>query len=84
MSQTLLTPEMLAAFQAKGGQVKRLNTMSPVTGQIRFHMSAKRRELEEQGVPIDEMPHWCLTYEEKKARRLLPHQIRADQRKKGK
>lgn len=69
------TQQLVQQFLERGGEVKRLNTMSPVSGAIRYNMAAKRRELEEQGVPVDDMPHWCMTYHEKKARGLLPYQV---------
>lgn len=82
MRESLITQEMIDTFEAGGGQVKRLRTMSPVTGQIRGYMAEKRAKYLEEGYTIDDLPDWCMTYEERKARRLLPHQKRADERAK--
>ena len=63
-------------FLAQGGKITKLPTHSPVTGQIRGYVAQKRHEcLTEGNMTVAELPDYLLTYEEKKARGILPHQI---------
>jgi hypothetical protein len=76
------TQDLVAQFKASGGEVRRCNTHSPITGQMRYYQISERKKRLEAGEDLYDLPYYLLTYAERKEQER--RQEAAKQAKQGK